>query len=139
MSDEGPTHLPDGRPIISAPSTTFQDAARRLGVSTDEVRRMVDDGVLRTAYAGQRISVPSLRVVARDFAKREARRPDRREARRSAVADGWEREDREDARRIAASERAHARRPAKGYGQPKDGLSARPASGGLPTLGKRRS
>lgn len=130
-----PAYLPDGREILPAPSVPISEAASMLGVTEAEIRRLASRGKLRADATGERISVPSLRLESR---RRKIRNEKDGAPRRFVVAEAEEREDLEIARRIEAMEKAHARRPAKGYMQPKDGLSSRPATGGLPTLGRRR-
>lgn len=137
-STDGRTHLPDGRPIIQPPSVTFAEAAEQLGVTVLRVSKMVDEGELKTLHSGQRVSVPSLRVASRRLArrgvsvKRKLRKPQK-----FVVAEQLAREDAEEARRLEAMERRHARQPQKGYRQPKEGMRGRPSGGGLPTLGRR--
>lgn len=103
-------------PVKPTGPVPFEVAAAQLGVTVSEVHNLVLARRLRPHATGQ--------GVARHSLKAELRR--KREKRRAADA-AW----------AAAQEEAHARRPARGYAQPKDGLSSRPSSAGLPTLGKR--
>lgn len=54
------SRLPDGRPILSPPSVPVVLAAEQLGVTTDDVRAMVGEGLLSATPSGAGITVPSL-------------------------------------------------------------------------------
>lgn len=135
MTDDKTPRLPDGRPIMPPPVVSLRQAADRLSVSTNEIRRMIKSGGLKASPSGAGVYVTSLNLVVRrtDRSKRKPTKPTKPDSATAAEA----RAERRDAQRIAAMERAHARRAQKGYGLPKDGLSSRPSSGGLPTLGRR--
>lgn len=132
---EDQTHLPDGRPIIQPPSVTVAEAAAQLGVTAQQISKMVAKGELKLFDSGKRVSVPSLRVASRRVDKRGRGAEDGR--RRFVVAEQLARDDAEEARRLEAIEQRHARQPQKGYRQPREGMTGRPTSGGLPTLGRK--
>ena len=193
MSPDDVPRLPDGRPILPPPSVPVRVAAERLGVTTDEVRAMVGEGILSATPSGAGITLPSLnraagkhqgtgrrpsssakggsagtrrrRAVSVDeaadrlrvsrseipkmIARHELSADDRgrihADSLRAAVArlrpsilDQLDREDAEEARRIERMEARERDRATKRHVQPRDGMTGRPMSGGLPTLGRRR-
>lgn len=193
-SPEDVPRLPDGRPILPPPSVPVREAAEQLGVTTDEVRAMVGQGILSATPSGAGITVPSLnraagrhqqgaarpsasakggsagtrkrravsveeaadrlRVSRSEIPKMIARhelsvddrgrihadslRAAERRRRRPFILDQLDREDAEEARRIERMEARERDRAAKRHVQPRDGMTGRPVSGGLPTLGRRR-
>lgn len=114
--------LPDGRPILPPPSVPLSQAARQLQVTKEDIRALLQSGDLQATPSGHGVTLTSIS----SYAKRRARRAkDEREARRDEFRAGMLRDE------------IQRRRPAKGYGEPKDGMVGKPSSGGLPTLGRR--
>lgn len=124
MADDAPK-LPDGRPIMSSPSVPISQAAELLRLTPARVRGLIQAGELSASPSGVGVVRTSIGAYARRVAKEASE----------------ERSERRDAARAASIqeeiERGQGRRPAKGYGQPAGGMTGRPSSGGLPTLGKR--
>lgn len=122
MTLSGGHHLPDGRPILPSPSVPVSEAARLLEASRGEVVALMRSGELKGSASGAGVTLTSINAYAR---REERRLRQEREARREEVRSEMIRDE------------IQRRQPAKGYGQLKDGMTGRPSSAGVPTLGRR--